>query len=382
MSLVKDLVNITSPSLGDLLYLMHNPYGRYKHNSSTLESLLRQTQASFVHVTPTGNLTSTNGQSAYAELDTHLTTETNARIAEDTNLNAIKLNLSGGTMTGLLLLSGAPINPLGAVTKEYVDNLIDQLSGTPGGGGGGTGTGVSQSQLNSEVAAREAADIAEASARSTADSLLLALTGGTLTGPLLLHADPTTNLGAATKRYVDVSLANFTATIPDNVATQSYVTGLLASYALTSSLGSYLTTSSLSPYLTSSSAASTYAPLVSPSLTGTPTVPTATPGDNSAKIASTAFIHTALLAIDSPVPSALGNAGRILSTDGTNLVWIDAATSVGASGKISEPLTNGDPNNPELLFDQYGDVITGYTDIGPGANDVIVSYGELIISYD
>ena len=36
----------------------------------------------------------------------------------------------------------------------------------------------------------------------------LALTGGTLTGQLILAADPTENLGAATKQYVDTQTSN------------------------------------------------------------------------------------------------------------------------------------------------------------------------------
>lgn len=68
-------------------------------------------------------------------------------------LNA-KVNLSGGTMTGLLILSADPSNVLGAATKQYVDTK-------------------------------------------------LALSGGTLTGNLILNADPSANLGAATKQYVD-----------------------------------------------------------------------------------------------------------------------------------------------------------------------------------
>lgn len=39
--------------------------------------------------------------------------------------------------------------------------------------------------------------------KSTADALYLLLSGGTLTGPLVLAADPSAPLGAATKQYVD-----------------------------------------------------------------------------------------------------------------------------------------------------------------------------------
>ena len=70
------------------------------------------------------------------------------------------LPLTGGTMTGLLILSGDPTNVRGAATKQYVDARV-----------GGTG--------------------------------FLPTTGGTLTGPLTLNADPTAALQAATKQYVD-----------------------------------------------------------------------------------------------------------------------------------------------------------------------------------
>jgi len=43
-------------------------------------------------------------------------------------------------------------------------------------------------------------------------------------------------------------------------------------------------------YLTTSTASSTYAPLASPALTGNPTAPTQTAGDNSTKIATTAYV--------------------------------------------------------------------------------------------
>lgn len=87
-----------------------------------------------------------------------ITAEEAARIAADTNLDNTKLNLAGGTMTGLLILSGDPTNVLGAATKQYVDN---------------------------------------------ADALLVPLSGGTMTGFLTLSADPTANLHAATKSYTD-----------------------------------------------------------------------------------------------------------------------------------------------------------------------------------
>src|SRR4029077_2726352 len=64
------------------------------------------------------------------------------------------LALAGGTLTGLLTLSGAPSNPLHAATKAYADTMLP-------------------------------------------------LAGGTLTGLLTLSGPPSNPLHAATKAYVD-----------------------------------------------------------------------------------------------------------------------------------------------------------------------------------
>lgn len=68
-------------------------------------------------------------------------------------------------------------------------------------------------------------------------------------------------------------------------ATKAYVTAAVAAVDVSGQLASYLL---------ASTAASTYAPLASPSLTGTPTAPTATSGTNTGQIATTAFVVTAL----------------------------------------------------------------------------------------
>jgi len=51
-------------------------------------------------------------------------------MAETTILGYVPLDLAGGTMTGDLILNADPTDPLGAATKDYVDNAS--------GGGGGT----------------------------------------------------------------------------------------------------------------------------------------------------------------------------------------------------------------------------------------------------
>jgi len=75
------------------------------------------------------------------------------------------LSITGGTMTGILTLSGNPVGPMDASTKQYVDNNITTVNTTLGN--------------------------------------YLLKSGGTLTGSLILAADPTAALGACTKQYAD-----------------------------------------------------------------------------------------------------------------------------------------------------------------------------------
>ena len=86
------------------------------------------------------------------------------------------LPVAGGTMTGKITLDGAPSANLHAATKKYVD---DNAGGA-------------------DATARAAA----AAAQTTADAAL-PIAGGTMTGTLILSGDPTRNLHAATKKYVD-----------------------------------------------------------------------------------------------------------------------------------------------------------------------------------
>lgn len=65
--------------------------------------------ASEVPFSATGNIVATDVQAALAELDTE------------------KLALTGGTLSGLLTLSGAPSTSLHAATKQYVDNVASGL---------------------------------------------------------------------------------------------------------------------------------------------------------------------------------------------------------------------------------------------------------------
>lgn len=119
--------------------------------------LLKSTiKATFPNVA--GAVTPTHAELNYVDgVTSNIQTQLDALVAEDLT----KLPKAGGTMTGDIVLAGAPSNNLHPATKLYVD---------------------------------------------TADALALPKAGGTMTGDLVLAGAPNADLKAATKKYVDDSI--------------------------------------------------------------------------------------------------------------------------------------------------------------------------------
>jgi len=98
--------------------------------------------------------------------------------------------VSGDTMTGFLTLHADPTNNSHAATKQYVDGFLPLTGGTT------TGKIVYDSSL-------VISNNYDLITKKYADENYVSLLGDTMTGFLTLHADPTDNLHAATKQYVD-----------------------------------------------------------------------------------------------------------------------------------------------------------------------------------
>lgn len=114
----------------------------------------------------------------------------------------------------------------------------------------------------------------------------------------------------------------------------------LASYATISSLSAYVLTSTLTGILSAyalTSSLAAYALLNSPNFVGTPTAPTAAPGDNSTTIATTAFVTAATGASS----GSLTQNGGWTFPGGVILQWGRAGPSAGGGGS---------PVNNTLIF--------------------------------
>lgn len=117
-----------------------------------------------------------------------------------------KVNKSGDEMTGHLRLYDDPTEPLHAVTKQYLDQQINDKTILKT---GGTMTGPLQLSgdptLESHAASKGYIDRKISEINDT--GLYLSLDGGVMNGPITLTQDPTDGRHAVTKDYVDNNTA-------------------------------------------------------------------------------------------------------------------------------------------------------------------------------
>lgn len=142
-----------------------------------------------------------DGTRTWSALPYASASSTTINSATQTALDA-KLALAGGTMTGLLILSGDAVADLGAVTKQQLDSVEDALTTSISGklsttGGTLTGFLTLDDDPSSDLHAATKQYVDDVNA------LKVNLAGDTMTGFLVLHADPSSAMHAATKQYVD-----------------------------------------------------------------------------------------------------------------------------------------------------------------------------------
>lgn len=120
------------------------------------------------------------------------------------------LPLTGGTITGSIILSAAPTNDSHLTNKTYVDNEINTktlLVSTGGTVNGSISITVPPTDAN-HVTTKSYVDNALSTQYSTVNTNFVAKSGATLTGFLTLHSNPTSNLHAVTKQYVDSAVTS------------------------------------------------------------------------------------------------------------------------------------------------------------------------------
>jgi len=116
------------------------------------------------------------------------------------------LQLSGGSLSGPLTLSGDPVDITHAANKNYVDTKVSEV----------VSSAPSTLDTLNELASALGDDPNFATTITDIIGTKLPLAGGTLTGDLTLANNPTANLHAATKSYVDSEVAGATSSQGSN----------------------------------------------------------------------------------------------------------------------------------------------------------------------
>jgi hypothetical protein len=233
---------------------------------------------------------------AFQNADASIITDYQAADAELSGLISGKVDKTGDTMTGALILVGAPTAALQAATKKYVDDVV------AAGGPDATAADI----IN--VPAGGIASINVQGALYELDNEKANLASPNFTGAPTAPTPPVNDN--------DTSIAT-TAFVLGQVGTAAPV--MDGTVPLVGVSQKYAREDHAHPTDT------TRAPIDSPNFIGTPTAPTPAPGDNDTSIATTAFVQNVVSAATSGFSTGdakltlktIADAGWVMMNDGT-----------------------------------------------------------------
>ncbi|CAC9690950.1 Uncharacterised protein [Pseudomonas putida] len=127
------------------------------------------------------------------------------------------------------------------------------------------------------------------------------------------------------------------------------------------------------------------APLDSPAFTNNPTAPTQTAGNNTTRLATTAFVQAAIAALVSSSPAALDTLNELAAALGNDPNFATTiATALGLKAPLASPVFTGDPKAPTPGINDYDSSIStteyvlralGLAGIGPKSTDYSIGAG-------
>lgn len=287
---------------------------------------------------------------------TNTQTLTNKDLSSATNiLSTSVVTLTGAQTLTNKNLTSPTITGTGAIAGTFTGNLTGNVTGTVSGNAGTVTNGVYTTDTGTVTGTMIAnntivdADINSAAAidktKISGTAVTVADTG-TVTSTMILdgtivNADVNSSAQIAysklnqTNSIVDADVNAAAAIAWTKIAPSSTVSATELGYVdgVTSSIQTQLDSK-----LATATASSTYAPLASPALTGTPTAPTATAGTSTTQVATTAFVGTAVSNLVASAPSTLDTLNELATALGN-----DAAFSTTVTNSIAAklPLAGG-----------------------------------------
>jgi hypothetical protein len=154
---------------------------------------------------------------------------------------------------------------------------------------------------------------------------------GAITAPTATPGDSSTLL--ATTAFVQAAVAALIASAPTNLNTLNKLAAALGNDSGFS--------------VTVTNALALKAPLANPIFTGNPQGPTVTSTDNSTKLATTAFVQTALAALVASAPAALDTLNELAAALGNDANFATTiATALGLKAPLASPVLTGIPQAP------------------------------------
>ena len=258
----------------------------------------------------TANTASTNASNAVTTANTANTTANNATTTANTaNSKADQAIAAVSNSINFQLKANVAAIPASPANETYIEvqdstglESFTPLAGKPAGFVGDSGLTV---RLRYTTAGATWNWLNYYSNNS--ETRYLKLSGGTLTGNITLAGAPSSNLHPATKAYVD----GYVGSINGDIAS-------LSSTKLdsTTAASTYQTQSGMSSYLTTSAAGTTYAPLASPTFTGTVTIPAGASISGYLTSATAASTYQTQAGMSSYVPtSAIGTTVQSYDAD-------------------------------------------------------------------
>ena len=220
-----------------------------------------------------------------------------------------------GTVTSTMIANGtivdADINSAAAITKTKISGTAITAADT----GTVTSTMIADGTIvNADINSAAAIDKTKISGTAVTVADTGTVTSTMIADGTIVNADVNSSAQIAysklnqTNSIVDADINASAAIAWTKIAPSSTVSATELGYldGVTSAVQTQLDAK-----LATATAASTYAPLASPALTGVPTAPTATAGTNTTQVATTAYVGTAISNLVAGAPATLDTLDEI-----------------------------------------------------------------------